>query len=64
MQSYIHDKLNRLATATEAISGTQTWTQTYGYHRYGIRTVRPIASGIDDRRRPARRFEKIIDPVR
>ncbi|MEZ5424328.1 MAG: RHS repeat-associated core domain-containing protein [Pyrinomonadaceae bacterium] len=34
-QTYAYDGLNRLASATETISSTQTWKQEFSYDRYG-----------------------------
>src|SRR5690606_40744135 len=34
-QTYAYDGLNRLASATETISSTQTWKQELSYDRYG-----------------------------
>ncbi|HLM02736.1 MAG TPA: RHS repeat-associated core domain-containing protein [Pyrinomonadaceae bacterium] len=36
-QTYTYDALNRLYSATETISGQQTWKQTFDYDRYGNR---------------------------
>lgn len=36
-QTYTYDSLNRLQSATEMISTTQTWKQTFSYDRYGNR---------------------------
>jgi hypothetical protein len=36
-QTYTYDSLNRLKSATEIISGNQTWKQTFVYDRYGNR---------------------------
>ncbi|MFN0278432.1 MAG: hypothetical protein ACKVRN_07500 [Pyrinomonadaceae bacterium] len=36
-QFYTYDELNRLKSATETISNTQTWKQTFNYDRYGNR---------------------------
>ena len=36
-QSYAYDSLNRIQSATETISGNQTWKQTFSYDRYGNR---------------------------
>ncbi len=36
-QAYAYDALNRLTTATESISSTQTWKQEFSYDRYGNR---------------------------
>jgi len=38
-QAYTYDNLNRIATATESYNGSQTWTQTFGYDRYGNRNI-------------------------
>jgi len=38
-QSYTYDNLNRIATAAETYNGSQTWTQTFGYDRYGNRNI-------------------------
>jgi RHS repeat-associated protein len=37
VQTYSYDSLNRLKSATETISGNQTWKQTFVYDRYGNR---------------------------
>ncbi len=37
-QAYAYDALNRLTTATESISSTQTWKQEFSYDRYGNRS--------------------------
>ena len=37
VQSYTYDELNRLLSATEMESTTQTWKQTFKYDRYGNR---------------------------
>ncbi len=39
MQNYAYDALNRLSSATETNNGSQTWTQTFGYDRYGNRNI-------------------------
>lgn len=44
VQSYTYDNLNRIASAVENLtpnggSSTQTWTQTFGYDRYGNRNI-------------------------
>ena len=39
IQNYTYDELNRLKTATETIGGSQTWTQVYGFDRYGNRNI-------------------------
>ena len=36
-QAYMYDNLNRIQSATETISGGQTWKQTFSYDRYGNR---------------------------
>jgi RHS repeat-associated protein len=36
-QTYAYDSLNRVQSATETISSTQTWKQTFSYDRYGNR---------------------------
>jgi RHS repeat-associated protein len=38
LQSYIYDRVNRLLTASESVSGVSKWTQTFGYDVYGNRT--------------------------
>jgi len=38
-QAYAYDSLNRIASATETYNSTQTWTQVYGYDRYGNRNI-------------------------
>lgn len=38
-QTYAYDSLNRLASATETYNSTQTWTQVFGYDRYGNRNI-------------------------
>src|SRR5258706_16106877 len=37
VQSYSYDSLNRIQSAQETISGTQTWKQTFQIDRYGNR---------------------------
>ncbi|MFN0139119.1 MAG: RHS repeat domain-containing protein [Pyrinomonadaceae bacterium] len=37
IQTYAYDDLNRLSSATETISGSHTWKQTFSYDRYGNR---------------------------
>ncbi|MEQ1922405.1 MAG: RHS repeat-associated core domain-containing protein [Pyrinomonadaceae bacterium] len=37
IQSYTYDELNRLKTATETNSSTQTWKQSFTFDRYGNR---------------------------
>lgn len=37
IQSYTYDSLNRLQSAAETVSSTQTWKQTFSYDRYGNR---------------------------
>lgn len=37
IQNYSYDSLNRLKSATETISGSQTWKQTFLFDRYGNR---------------------------
>ncbi len=37
VQNYTYDSLNRLKSATETISGNQTWKQTFTFDRYGNR---------------------------
>lgn len=39
VQTYSYDELNRIATATETNNGSQTWTQTFGYDRFGNRNI-------------------------
>ena len=39
VQSYTYDELNRIKTATETDNGVQTWTQVYGFDRYGNRNI-------------------------
>ncbi|MGE3468303.1 MAG: RHS repeat domain-containing protein, partial [Pyrinomonadaceae bacterium] len=39
IQNYTYDELNRLKTATETNNGSQTWTQVFGYDRYGNRNI-------------------------
>lgn len=36
-QNYTYDSLSRLKSATESISGSQSWKQTFTYDRYGNR---------------------------
>lgn len=36
-QTYAYDNLNRIQSATEMVSNTQTWKQTFVYDRYGNR---------------------------
>lgn len=43
-QTYTYDLLNRIQSATETISGTQTWKQTFAYDRYGNRTFDTTAN--------------------
>ncbi len=38
-QTYTYDNLNRIATATETYNGATTWSQTFGYDRYGNRNI-------------------------
>jgi len=38
-QSYTYDQVNRLQIATESVSGTQQWSQSYGYDVFGNRWV-------------------------
>ncbi len=38
-QRYLYDGLNRLESATETISGTETWKQKFAYDRYGNRSI-------------------------
>lgn len=38
VQSYAYDSLNRLQSATETISGSQTWKQVFVYDRFGNKT--------------------------
>jgi len=38
VQTYTYDTLNRIASAAETVSSTQTWKQTFSYDRYGNRT--------------------------
>ena len=38
-QTYTYDNLNRIATAAEVISGSTSWSQTFGYDRYGNRNI-------------------------
>lgn len=38
-QTYTYDTLNRLATASETYNGATTWSQTYGFDRYGNRNI-------------------------
>ncbi|NJM53113.1 MAG: hypothetical protein HC846_06805, partial [Blastocatellia bacterium] len=40
-QVYTYDSLNRLKSATETISGSQTWKQTFTFDRYGNRKFDP-----------------------
>jgi len=37
IQTYSYDDLNRIQSATETVSGTQNWKQTFQYDRYGNR---------------------------
>ncbi len=39
IQSYTHDPLDRLKSATETIGGNQTWKQTFLYDRFGNRNL-------------------------
>lgn len=39
VQSYTYDELNRIKTATETSNGSQTWTQVYGFDRFGNRNI-------------------------
>lgn len=39
IQNYTYDELNRLKTATETNNGSQTWTQVFGFDRYGNRNI-------------------------
>ena len=39
VQNYTYDELNRIKTATETNSGAQTWTQVFGFDRYGNRNI-------------------------
>jgi RHS repeat-associated protein len=39
IQNYTYDSLNRLASATETSNSVQTWTQVYGFDRYGNRNI-------------------------
>ena len=39
IQNYTYDELNRIASATETNNVSQTWTQGFGYDRYGNRNV-------------------------
>lgn len=43
-QSYGYDDLNRLIEAVEEANGAETWSQDYGYDRYGNRRVTGGAS--------------------
>jgi YD repeat-containing protein len=38
IQNYTYDSLNRLESAAENVSSTQTWKQTFSYDRFGNRT--------------------------
>ncbi|MGE3467927.1 MAG: RHS repeat domain-containing protein [Pyrinomonadaceae bacterium] len=38
-QTYNYDALNRLKDATEVVSGNQSWTQVFGYDRFGNRNI-------------------------
>ncbi len=44
IQTYTYDDLNRLGSATETISSTQTWKQTFEYDRYGNRRFNTMGS--------------------
>jgi len=37
-QTYVYDALNRLSSATETVSSSQTWKQEFSYDRYGNRS--------------------------
>lgn len=39
VQNYTYDTLNRIKSATETISSTETWKQTYSFDRFGNRTI-------------------------
>ena len=39
IQNYTYDELNRLSSATETNNGSGTWSQIFGYDRYGNRNV-------------------------
>ena len=39
VQRYRYDPLHRIVEAKETANGTQTWTQSFGYDRYGNRTT-------------------------
>ncbi len=41
VQTYNYDSLNRLKSATETISGSQSWKQTFTFDRYGNRRFDP-----------------------
>lgn len=43
-QTYTYDDLNRIQSATESISSTQTWKQTFEYDRYGNRRFNTTGS--------------------
>lgn len=38
VQVYRYDSLDRISQATETVGSSQTWTQAFGYDRYGNRT--------------------------
>ena len=38
VQTYNYDSLDRITEAKETVNSTQTWTQEFGYDRYGNRT--------------------------
>ena len=39
VQTYNYDSLNRIQDATETSNGSQTWSQAFGYDRYGNRNI-------------------------
>lgn len=39
VQAYTYDSLNRISGATETYNSSQTWTQVFGYDRYGNRNI-------------------------
>ena len=39
IQTYAYDSLNRLSSATETNNGSPTWSQVFGFDRYGNRNI-------------------------
>ncbi len=60
-QTYSYDSLNRIKSATETISGSQSWKQTYTYDRYGNRNF-DVANTTTITGCPSNQCNPTVDP--